>query len=407
MGAGCSKTKNATDVAEPSQVKIDSPSPEQAAPGNSSDSKIAADLSSYEAACSADPALQTFDRSVRARTTRAINSLANGGVEIHALSFDSLKEVTGCLLDMNQDVVKIIIDSKEDIWNNKDLSSLVKEYFDNSIQTLDFCAALENCLKRARRNQLMIQLAVQQFQHEVQVQYGVGEKKFVKTLDELSKFKASEEPFDEEFFRKFGSLHNQQISLLKKLQEQKRKLDKKLKSSKRWRRVSNALFVAAFVSVLIFSVVAAAIAAPPVITAIAGALAVPIGSLGKWCSWLWNRYESTLKGQKELYSYAEVGTYIVIKDMDNIRVLVSRMEIEIDALLNAADFALKEQEEAVKLVIDEMKKKLDVFMETIEDLGKQADKCRREITVARKVILRRIMAPPGSQSAMQDALWSG
>ncbi|GLU13685.1 hypothetical protein SLE2022_303020 [Rubroshorea leprosula] len=399
MGGGCSKTKG-MDAAEPAQVNTDAPT---LPPLVDTDSKYAADLSSYEAACRVDPDLQTFDQMIHARASRALNSLATG-VEVHALSFDSLKEITGCLLEMNQDVVKVILESKEDIWNNKDLSSLVKEYFESSIQTLDFCAALDNCLKRARKNQLIIHLAVQKFEEEVQVHDVGDEKKFVKTLDELNKFKAAEEPFNEEFFKRFRSLHNQQFSLLKKLQQQKRKLDKKLKSAKTWRRVSNVLFVTAFVSVLIFSVVAAAIAAPPVVTAVAGALAVPVGSLGKWCSWLWNRYENTLKGQKELLVSMEIGTYITIKDMENIRVLVSRMEIEIESLLHDADFALREQE-AVKLVIDEIRKKLEVFMGTIEDLGKQADKCSREIRMARTVILRKIMGPP-SQSTSLDALWS-
>uniref|UniRef100_A0A6N2LAH4 Uncharacterized protein n=1 Tax=Salix viminalis TaxID=40686 RepID=A0A6N2LAH4_SALVM len=68
--------------------------------------------------------------------------------------------------------------------------------------------------------------------------------------------------------RSLGSF--KEVSMLKKLQSRMKKLDKKLKSMKTWRRVSNVLFVSAFVSVLIFSVVAAAVDAPPVVTALAG-----------------------------------------------------------------------------------------------------------------------------------------
>lgn len=150
------------------------------------------------------------------------------------------------------------------------------------------------------------------------------------------------------------------------------------------------LFVATFVAVLIFSVVAAAMAAPPVVTALAGALAVPIGSVGKWCNSLWNSYMKEVKEQKELVSSMRVRTFIVIKDMDNIRLLVNKLEVEIESLLQNASIALME-ENALKLVIDEIKKKLDVFMQSIEDLGEHAGKCSRDITQARAVMSQKII----------------
>ncbi|XP_048232609.1 UPF0496 protein At2g18630 isoform X2 [Ricinus communis] len=323
-----------------------------------SNSQYTADLTSYEDACMLDPDLQAFDTTLHERTNRVLNSLSTG-VEVRSLSFNSLKEVTNCLLDMNQDVVNVILQCKEDIWDNKELSALVKEYFESSAKTLDFCAALESCLKRARNSQLIIQVALRRFEEEVALHDGVVETKYVKTLEELRNFK-------------------------------------KMKSMKTWRRVSNVLFVSAFVSVLIFSVVAAAIAAPPVVTALAGALAVPIGSVGKWCNSLWNGYMKALKGQKELVSSMQVGTFIVIQDMDNIRILVNKLEAEIDALLQNVNIALINEDafEIVKIVIDDIKKKLEEFMQTIEDLGEHASKCSHDITQARTVILQRIIRYP-------------
>ncbi|XWS42008.1 hypothetical protein CRYUN_Cryun17cG0131600 [Craigia yunnanensis] len=387
---GCLSSKTKGGGPEPSsQVRIDS--------------QFEADLSSYEAACRHDPALQDFDATLRDRTNHVIVTLA-AGLDVQSLSFDSLKEVTGCLLETNHEVAKIILEGQKDIWNNPDLFSLVEEYFENSKKTLDFCTALENCLKRARNNQLIIQLAVRYFEEEVGLQVGTDEKKFVKTLEELRKFKASKEPFTKEFFLLFDSIRQQQESMLGKLLVRKRKLDKKLKSLKTWRRVSNVLFVATFVSVLIFSVLAAAIAAPPVVTALAGAMAIPIGSLGKWCKWLWKRYENELKGQKELIATMEIGARITIYDMENIRVLVSRLEIRIESLLHNADFALREDADAVKLAIDEIKRKLEVFMETIEKLGQQADMCSRDIRMARTLILQKMMKR-SSTSTTGDSPW--
>ncbi|KAA8536134.1 hypothetical protein F0562_028612 [Nyssa sinensis] len=316
------------------------------------------ELNSYEAACRLDADLQSFDTTLQARTNHVINTLAVG-VEVRALSFDSLKEVTECLLEMNQEVVKVILECKQDIWKNQELFELVEEYFENSLQTLDFCTALEKCLKRARDSQLLILVALQQFDEED----GDGD----------------------------GG-NRQQLLMLEKLQLRRNKLDKKLKSIHAWRKVSSIIFAATFAAVLICSVVAAAMAAPPVAAALAAATAIPLGSMGKWIDSLLMNYENAVKGQKEVISSMQVGTYVAVKDLDNIQVLIDRLEIEIESLLQSADFVINE--EAVKIGIEEIKKQLGVFMKNVEDLGVQADMCSRDIRRARTVVLQRIIKHP-------------
>jgi hypothetical protein len=347
------------------------------------------ELSSYEAACRLDKDLQSFDTTLQARTNHVINTLAVG-VEVRALSFDSLKEVTECLLEMNQEVVKVILECKRDIWKNQELFELVEEYFENSLQTLDFCAALEKCLKRARDSQLLILVALKQFEEESEA----GEREYVRTLEELKNFKAAGDPFTDEFFQIFQSVYRQQIMMLEKLQLRKNKLDKKLKCIHTWRKVSSMIFVATFATVLICSVVAAAMTAPPVVAAVAAASTIPLGSMGKWIDSLWKNYENALKGQKEVISTMQVGTYVAIKDLDNIRVLIDRLEIEIEALMRTTDFAIEHG--AVKVAIEEIKKKLGVFMKNVEDLGVLADTCSRDIMRARTVVLQRIIKNPNN-----------
>ncbi|XP_022136335.1 UPF0496 protein At4g34320-like [Momordica charantia] len=347
------------------------------------------ELSSYEAACKADADLQSFDSTLQARTHQAINTIAVG-VEVRALSFDSLKEITECLLEMNQEVVKVILACKQDIWKNQELFELVEEYFENSLQSLDFCTELEKCLKRARDSHLLILMAIQQFEEETEV--GGWNNGYVKTLQELKNFKASGDPFTEEFFKIFHSVYRQQIGMLEKLQIRKNKLDKKIKCMNTWRKVSSIIFVATFATVLICSVVAAAMAAPPVAAAMAAASSIPVGSMGKWIDSLWRNYEAALRGQKEVISSMQVGTYVAIKDMDNIRVLIDKLTVEIESLFQKADFAI--EEEAVKLGVEEMKKKLGKFMNNVEDLGVQADTCSRDIRRARTVVLQRIIKHP-------------
>ncbi|CAN1173101.1 UPF0496 protein At4g34320 [Linum perenne] len=357
-------------------------------------------LSSYAAACCVDEDLRSFDTNLQQKTSHVINTLAVG-VEVRALSFDSLKEVTECLLEMNQEVVKVILDCKKDIWKSQDLFELVEEYFDNSLQTLDFCAALEKSLKRARDNQLLLLVALQQFDEEMKTSGSESEKprSYGRTMEELRNFKEAGDPFTDEFYRTFQSVYRHQVQMLEKLQSKKGKLDKKLRSIHSWRKLSSMIFVASFAAVLICSVVAAAMAAPPVAAALAAATSIPLGSMGKWIDSLWRNYETAVKGQKEILGTMQVGTYVAIKDLDTIRVMVERLEVEIGSLETAADLATAGEggdEAAVRIGMEEIRKKLSGFMRNVEELGLQAEVCSRDIRRARTVVLQRIIKQPNN-----------
>ncbi|KAJ6740165.1 UPF0496 PROTEIN 3-RELATED [Salix purpurea] len=225
---------------------------------------------------------------------------------------------------------------------------------------MDFCTALGICLDRAKNSQLIIELAIKQFEEEVEMQDGAVENKFVKTLDGLQQFKAAGGPI----YTPSSSLFMNQCT---------------------WRRVSNVLFVSASVSVLIFSVLAAAVAAPPVVTALAGAITGPISSVGNWCNTLWDRYEKALEEERGTVRLIRDRTCVTIQDMENIRVLVTKLQGDFQSLLYTAD-----KFPDVKFVIGVIKRKMAVFMESIEDLAVHADKCNHDIMKARTAILNRI-----------------
>ncbi|KAJ0639910.1 hypothetical protein HanLR1_Chr16g0609151 [Helianthus annuus] len=349
---------------------------------------IITELNAYEAVCRSDTDLQSFDTTLHARANNVINTLAVG-VEVRALSFETLKEVTECLLEMNQEVVKVILHCKKDIWKNQELFELVEEYFENSLQTVDFCSALDKCLKRVRGSQLLILVALQHFDEDE----GVEENRYEKTLEDLNNFKDAGDPFTEEFYKIFYSVYRQQMVMLEKLQSKKTKLDKKMKYIQTFRKVSSVIFVATFAAVLICSVVAAAIAAPPVAAALAAATSIPLGSTGKWINSLLKNYENVIKGQKEIISSMQVGGIVAIRDLDSIRVLVDRLQMDIEELMKNANHVI-EGDEMVKVAIDEIKIKLNSFMKNVDDLGTQADNCSRDVRRARTVVLQRIIKPP-------------
>ncbi|KAJ6843507.1 uncharacterized protein M6B38_296970 [Iris pallida] len=377
---------------------LSSPSTDAASAGtspttaNASD-EYASELNSYEAACRRDPEISSFDSALRERTSHAISALAGGSLEVHALSFETLQVVTGCLLDMNQEVVRIVLDRKRDVWSSPELYQLVEDYFDSSLQTLDFCAELEHCLGKARDSQIFLRAALQHFAEEEAAAGGEGRRRYERTLEEMRHFKSAGDPFTEEFFRAFHSVYAQQASMLQKLHLRKTGIGKKIKTVRSWRKLSSVIFVSAFAAVLICSVVAAVMAAPPVAAALAAAAAIPLGSMGKCVDSLWKKYSDTLKGQKVDFSTMYAGAYVAIKDQDSLRILVDRLEVQIGSLLGRVDFALKD-EEPVKYAMEEIKKKLEAFMKSVEDLDVQADQCSRNIRRAREAVLQGFIKPP-------------
>lgn len=273
--------------------------------------------------------------------------------------------------------------------------SLVEDYFEYSVQTLEFFTALNQCLRRARDRHVIVQAALRRFEEEMRSNDHCSDasEKFSHTLKELRSFKEGGDPFGQEFWSIFQSVYTQQVQMLRRLQIRRRKLDKKLKSVKVYRKVCNIIFGAAFVAVVICSVVAAAIAAPPVATALAAALSAPVGGVGKWFNSLWKKYEKEVQGERDLIFELQLGTLVTVKDLDNIRLLVEKLEIVIDSLLCNADFAIRETE-TLAMVMDDMRNKLNVFTEGIDSITMHSDKYSREIRQARTVILHRIMKYP-------------
>jgi len=357
-------------------------------PGNQSEaqvdlkSKMKYSVRAYEKTCKVDPDVKKFDEVLQTQTGHTIHALANG-FEVRSVSLESLREIIDCLLEMDKEVIKVLWDCEEDIWNNPLLFKLVEEYFENSLQTLDFCTELENSLKKARNNQLIIQNALKQ----IPLEGPPLEAQCKKMLEEFNHFKTAGNPFSEDFAKHFDSIRRRHTQMLMKLQRQKKTMYKKLRRIRAWRKVSSIIFVATFAAVLICSVVAAAIFAPPIAAAIAAV--VPIVSTGKWIDSYWKKYEDAIKVQRKTVTAMEVGTIIVIPDLDSIRVLVENLEDNIDSILKDIDFYSRE-EDALRLRIEVIKEKQESFMKAIQDLADSVDQCSRDIRKARTMLLQKM-----------------
>ncbi|KAJ8541802.1 hypothetical protein K7X08_002618 [Anisodus acutangulus] len=87
-------------------------------------------------------------------------------MDYKSLSLDSLRKVTLCCLDMNQEAANFILASEKDNLKDTELLDLVKDYLESSKHIMNFCSSLEYCLDRARSSQSIILVALQNFQNE-------------------------------------------------------------------------------------------------------------------------------------------------------------------------------------------------------------------------------------------------
>lgn len=215
----------------------------------------AAELSAYEAACRADADLRTFDAALQTRTGRAVAPWLPQAPSTSAPSPSPPSRRSPAASSTTTPTSST--PSSPTSAKDTDLSNLVEGYFRTSLATLDFVGEFEKSLGHARDSQLLLHLAVRHLED--------GEPP--KAAAELEAFKSSGDHFSREFFAAFDSVYRQQMAVLVRMKERKRKIDSKLRSAE---RVSCVIFTSAFAAVLIFSVVA-----------LAPAMSIPVGSMGK------------------------------------------------------------------------------------------------------------------------------
>jgi len=355
---------------------------------------FSADMNSYSQACEEVPDLKVFDSSLQKRTNEVISSLGAGTAENEYFSLDKFVNALTFVLKTNEDVLSVLIQSKDDLSKNKDLSNLVDLYFKSTAKTLDLCNSVAKCVTSACKGQLIIRYAVEQFEKESLKAHGArhGKKtRYAKTLEELNKFKAMGDPFGRDCFKPLVDLYEDQVSYLEVLGKMRKKLGKKQKKSKALRILSNVVFATAFASVLVLSVVAAATGAPPVVAAVVAALAPPIGYVGKWFNKVWKEYEEAIKRQRGLVLSLESSTDINIKAMETINKQVDKLRITIESIHENVGFALeRKREEATRLAMQEIKNGVDEFSGKIREVGETTARCSKCIANGRVTVLQYI-----------------
>lgn len=304
---------------------------------------------------------------------------------------DSLKELTSLINETNEQAVRSILhtlESNEDIRKNLQLFDLVQEYFSNSFRMSDLCNALEDSLKRARDRQLILCVAVQLFKEEEEIGDGANnEDKYLRAMEELKKFKDTENPFAG-FAQVLEKVREQQQSLVDKLNYHNKKIKKKLLFLKVWRTVSNTILTSVTLTLMIVQV-AVTVAGMSSVGSALGSAASASSTLSLTLESKFKSDHDELKKEMELIISMKVNAWAELMNLNETHVGVDRLEKQLESLMKNAGFALGGKEKA-KLGFEEIEKSMDKFTKTLEELGGHADKCSNDLKKGRSAIQDKI-----------------
>ncbi|CAK9863004.1 unnamed protein product [Sphagnum jensenii] len=325
-------------------------------------------LADYEAACKADPDVKKFDDELHSRTQKALASLAASVEEPgQGVSFKSLKDITVSLLEVDKEAVDVILNCKKDVWQNKALKELVKDYFDTSLNAVDFCGELQKCIHRTRDRQLYIQ--------------------------ELKGFAKAADPFLDDFNEQFKKVHESHLVMQKKLELKNMKLDNKLGGVRGWLKVSNVTLAANCTSVILCGLVSdVAAAAPEVAADLAAETTKHMATTGTWLRPFCSSY-LRMKAKKQIVEDAFRGNYVAIQDLNNIKASVDRLENEIAAIVRNIRFGEERQHDpfSLQVAVVAIGWKQAAFIKLLEELQETVSSSHNRISRARGVVLERLL----------------
>ncbi|KAJ4873201.1 UPF0496 protein [Raphanus sativus] len=353
----------------------------------------------YTTACEEDPKLKSYGSLFEQRFNKLKSELAAGG-KTENYSLNSVKSLCGFLVEMNEDMAEEITASK-DVLENEELRSLVDLYYESSTKTLDLFNTVEKCTKKAKLSFLIVKVAIKKFEKEsmddtdFEGNLKKKKKKYAETLVELNKVKAMGDPFGDEYKNQLESVRSEHLVLLKKIHELLVKIDKKKAKLKRRRRLVAILYASAALTFMAVETYVCIAFVPPLafntaITAATG-LNYMIGTAGILINEVMKNRERDLDRQKELVKDMENKTTLNIQGTDTVNSLVEKLIGRLSLILDSVDVAaVNREEEAVKLVMEEIVSEVTGFAEVIKEVGEAVATCSTCVAAGKVQILEHI-----------------
>ncbi|KAJ0965402.1 hypothetical protein J5N97_026540 [Dioscorea zingiberensis] len=275
----------------------------------------------------------------------------------------AVRDAASELFCINRDAVDSFIQLKGDI--DVELMKLVPEQLKTTMKTLHFMGDLK-CFLIKVGDMVLPFLAAD------------GSSGADELIQKVKDFKATEEPVAMRLILEdYKQVFSRQ---LRELHLRKNRLDRTLRKVKAWRKAWNIVYSTVKFTVIALSVALTVLTAPPAATAVAGAASGVMGLVQPWVDSKWDDYQSSCEAERELTGKILNEASLTLYGVNDVGVLLRRLEVQIATLTDHAEFGIEEDEDAAaRMVVERMKGKAAVVMASVESLKEKADRLREEL----------------------------
>lgn len=309
----------------------------------------------------------------------------------------------------NEDQLKkFIVSSTDDMWKDEGFLLVVNAYLETIRRATEFYSSVDAWVIWANETWLMISYVIKLYKREsgeeesrcsrmlddqlwfkerggnvlgeelvkiirsVYDELEEGKKAYMRVLEETEKAEAKTVgfPAKDELLNHYGAVHEEHIVLLDRSNNLRRQLVKNLRRIKRWKKASTIMFAIGFFTVPVLSALVMIVPVPSAIEVLVGAFSATIGSIGKWCIYLWNKREVAAMFQMIGLDTIQISSYVLLKDMENMQRLIEKMFVEIEFLMLVRKNMRTVAEEPDREVMDKIEEimiKSDQMFKLAED----------------------------------------
>eukprot|EP01018_Ginkgo_biloba_P018518 Gb_00671 [translate_table: standard] len=303
-----------------------------------------------------------------------------------ASPFHSYGILADHLLEPDQDAVRSILEQGI-LSKIPELYDLICDYFNNSAEASKLCGVLLKNIDQAKLNYRSIKNVL-----DITPTTGdLTNEQCHLTIAEFLLFIDVDNPFSDPTSHNFHTIHEGYASLLKRLEKNRKKVDRKLKLVNGCKSASALCLIAACAALAICAVV---IASHALIAIVAGpvALAFPPSFAKQRIESLRLLGTSVLTRHSAQLDAAAKGTYILNRDFDTMSRLVTRLHDEVEHNKVMIKFCLqrKEDRHPVQEVVKQLRRNDTNFNQQLDELEDHVYLCFMTINRARSLVVQEI-----------------
>ncbi|XP_024163986.1 UPF0496 protein At4g34330 [Rosa chinensis] len=335
-------------------------------------------MRSYQADCKDDKELQDFDA-----------ELSSGAEEVvRSTGLDRFKQCLKYLTHSNEKIVRVILSCKKQIVEAEGVGA--RMVMTANEQLLDQFLIKETLSTRLVRSIHVSCITDVVLDWEVSKKLNESQKMYHRSAEAV--------------VAKVKSLRDQHRDMLDKLKDRIVKFDRKLELTRTLKKVVNVVFMGMLFGLFVCTIMAAAMAAPPVASALTshpcitgvvagGAVGYAFSAVLKegqhWLLTFIQGYKSTLEAHTGVIKSMEAGTRDAIKELDDIMCHVNKVIAKgNDPVLSNLSSANDEgRVDVVDQEVTSILEKLAEFGKEIEELDEKREQCLRVIETARDKVL--------------------